>query len=143
MDDFKKRFQQFAEERGRSEDKIADLLKLLASSEVLVLPDILTSDLASLKTKFKDDSEFLLGFIRSLRLDEAVLGAIGVTNPNTMEKKINSEYKTVGSLFDISDNEDSIKKGLDIDRPASATLWKFVERFTRPATLPMATTGMF
>ena len=130
MDDFKKRFREFAEKRGRSEDKITELLKVLANSEVLVLPDILASDLAKLKSKFNEnDVRFLLGFIRSLTLDKAVLGAIGLKDPEDVEKIIKSKYKGIADLLDRFRSEVAIEQAFSIEPPASSRLWKFTERF--------------
>ena len=135
MDDFKAKLQVFGSNNGRTLTEIEMLWTAVFNADIRVLPRLLSSDLDKLKTKFNENNaEFLLQFIRSLPLDAVVLGAIGITDSKDVKKITKSKYKNVGSLFDISDNEESIKKGLGIDRPASATLWKFAERFARQAT---------
>jgi len=132
MDDFKAKLQVFGSNNGRTLTEIEMLWTAVFNADIRVLPRLLNLDQTKLKAKFSEsDSEFLLAFIRSLPLDAAVLGAVGVTDLEDVEAITKSKYKNVGSLFDSSDNEESIKKELGIDRPASATLWKFAERFAR------------
>ena len=67
---------------------------------------------------------------RSLPLDEAVLGAIGITDPEDVENITKSKFTGVGGLLVSFKTEDGIKDALKVDPPASSLLWDFVERFT-------------
>ena len=123
----------FARQRKFTDGEFADMWSKLDSERVRELSGLLASDLAELNSKLGSvNAKFLLGFIRSLPLDEAVLGAIGLTDPEDVEKITKTKYKEIADLLDSFSSEVAIEKAFSLEPPASSRLWKFVERFTPP-----------
>ena len=128
----------FAQYESLPVEELTAVLSKIVSEKVYALPTLLRLDQAKVNTSFgTSDARFLLGFIRSLPLDEAVLGAIGITDPEDVENITKSKYTGVGGLLVSFKTEDGIKNALKLDPPGSSLLWDFVERFTQQSTAPV------
>ena len=130
--DFNTRLHTFALSDDRPDAELTPVLANLVSKKVYNLSALLSLDLVKLKSWFEEeDADFLLRFIRSLPLDDAVLKAIGLSDSEDVEKIVKSKYKEIADLLDRFKSEVAIEQAFSIEPPASSSLWKFVERFTR------------